>query len=125
MVKALFRKYVYEILKKLIKNEQNIVIATGGGAPCTRNAMQLINEGNLSVYLKLSEKSIFQRLKQGKKRRPLTDSKSDEELLAYIQETLTSRELFYNQAHLHIKAENLNVKELSLQILKFIKEQEE
>ena len=85
------------------------VIATGGGLPCHGDAMQLINESALSVYIKLSQKSLFDRLLHSKKVRPLLFGKTSEELLAYIEETLLQREVFYSRATICVKGENMDV----------------
>ena len=85
------------------------VIATGGGLPCHGDAMQLINESALSVYIKLSQKTLFDRLLHSKKVRPLLFGKTSEELLAYIEETLLQREVFYSRATICVKGENMDV----------------
>ncbi len=112
----LFRDFEYKLLNDILSKPTHAVIATGGGAPCCKDAMQRINNGHLSIYIQMSEKSLLQRLRNAKKRRPLTDKKNDEELGAYIRTTLNIREPYYLQAHIHIKGINLNIKELADQI---------
>lgn len=85
------------------------VIAAGGGTPCYFNSMELINGSALSVYIRLSPKSLFERLSHSRKVRPLLSGKSPEELLAYIEEVLPQREIFYTQAALCVKGENMDV----------------
>ena len=64
------------------------------------------------VYVKLSPQSLFIRLRDSHKERPLTVGKSQEELLQYVQTTLAERENDYVRAHLVVKGENLLLNEL-------------
>lgn len=108
---GMFRKLESELLKEVIAFERT-VIATGGGTPCFYNNIELINQNSLSIYIKLSEKSLFYRLFYSKKRRPLTKKLTADELQQYIQNQLAKREPFYKKADLVVKGENLNLKEL-------------
>jgi shikimate kinase len=108
---AFFRKCENEMLQKLLQQD-NIVLATGGGTPCFYNAMSLINEKATSIYIKLSEESLFVRLMQAKKKRPLITQSTPEELKDYIKKTLKIREPFYRQAHIITKGESINIEEL-------------
>jgi len=115
----IFKKYGEETFRKLEYNalvealqQENVVIATGGGAPCFLDAMKLINEAAYSVYIEMSPKSLTQRLLHAKIVRPLTKNKTEEELLSYVTEQLALREPFYKQSHLTIKGENCSLQEL-------------
>ena len=88
------------------------VIATGGGLPCHGDAMQMINDSAISIYIKLSPKSLFDRLFHSKKVRPLLVGKSQEELCAYIEEVLPQREIFYSRATICVKGESMDVNAL-------------
>ena len=106
-----FRICEHQVLMELLSMSP-CVIATGGGMPCHLDSMRLINSSALSIYIKLSPKSLFNRLLHSKKIRPLLSGKSSEELFAYIEEVLPQREVFYNQAELCVKGENVDVNEL-------------
>ena len=88
------------------------VIATGGGTPCYADSMQLINNMAFSVYVKLSPKSLFDRLSHSKKTRPLLSGKSQDEIIDFISRTLPLREIYYLQAKYCVKGENLQIEEL-------------
>jgi len=103
-----FRKLEYNILVEALQQE-DVVIATGGGAPCFSDAMKLINEAAYSIYIEMAPKSLTQRLLHAKVARPLTKNKTEEELLAYVTEQLALREPFYKQAHLIVKGENFEM----------------
>lgn len=103
-------------LKELL-HEQQAVIATGGGTPCFFDNMDEMLQHGFVVYLKLSAPSLFTRLQQSHKARPLTIGKNDAQLLEYIETTLQFRETYYNKAHLTMKGENLSLPSL-LEIVK-------
>ena len=106
-----FRVCENSVLKELLQLPP-CVISVGGGTPCYFNAMELMNESAVTVYLKLSAKSLFDRVYHSKKERPLLAGKSPEELLAYIETTLPQRECFYEKAQVCVKGENMNVNAL-------------
>jgi len=110
-----FRQLEYNILKEALQQD-NVVIATGGGAPCFSNAMTLINENGFSIYIEMSPKSLVHRLLHAKVTRPLTKNKTEEELSIFVNEQLTFREPFYKQAHLTVKGENIDIISLLLSI---------
>lgn len=85
----------------------NAIISLGGGTPCFQNNMDWILENGICVYLKLSPKALFHRLLNSKKKRPLLKNMSSEDLLRFIEDTLTEREIFYQCAHLTLSAIDL------------------
>lgn len=109
-----FRKCEYDRLKKMLLKpvEKNLIISTGGGTPCFFDAIDLINEHATSIYVKMSEKSLFVRLTNAKKKRPLLQGMNNEDLEKYVHEMLALREPFYEKAKIVVKGENFNVDEL-------------
>lgn len=101
-----FRNLETRFLESL-NNSSNYVIATGGGAPCFADNMQLMNEKGVTVYLKLSPANLASRLENARSIRPLIASIPADELTDYIREQLGEREKYYNQARCVIKAENV------------------
>lgn len=114
-----FRKLESETLNKTFKL-QNTVIATGGGTPCFYNNMELINKNGISIYLKLSTKSLFHRLINSKQKRPLIKNKSIDEIKNFIEENLKTREPYYEQAKIITKGEDITIAELAEEINNFI-----
>ncbi len=92
-----FREIEHRMLAEVSEME-NIVVSTGGGAPCFHDNMRLINESGISIYIKSSAKDLAKRLSKAKDKRPLLHGKTDEDLPLFIQEMLTAREPFYTQA---------------------------
>ncbi len=105
---------------RLLEILEDVVISTGGGAACFHENMKWMNENGLTVYLKHDVESLFKRLKSSGKKRPLIEGMSKSKLYNYIRDTLDSREDYYNQARLIIKAEALKPKELEEELKKFL-----
>lgn len=81
---------------------ENVVVATGGGAPCFFNNMEVIKTTGKSVYLNGTPRILADRLRHSKTERPLIKGKSEEELIQFINETLDKRDRWYKQADLII-----------------------
>jgi shikimate kinase len=81
---------------------QKVVIATGGGAPCYADNMELLKHSGLTIYLKLSPEALLSRLVNSKTRRPLLANKSEEEMLQTIKNLLEERDSYYSKADMII-----------------------
>jgi shikimate kinase len=83
------------------------VIATGGGAPCFFDNMEVMNEHGTTIYLKLEPEALVKRLLPGMNHRPLIAGKSEQELLAFIESKLSERALFYEKSKLIVDCNGL------------------
>ncbi len=106
-----FREMEKAALASLCTEDQ-LVIATGGGAPCHLDNMNRMKRCGLTIYLQLPPDALLQRLRDAKKKRPLISGKSREELLEYIAATLREREPFYREAHIVVDGMNLTTERL-------------
>lgn len=78
---------------------ENTVVATGGGAPCYHNNMQLMTQTGFTVYIKLNAIQLAYRLAHSRAgKRPLIADKNGQELLDFVEEALLQREPYYNKA---------------------------
>lgn len=100
-----FRRCEQSLLREFL-SQSDLVVATGGGAPCFEDAMQRINESSTSIYLKISEETLVSRLKSPYRERPLAPQ-GDEALAQYVHDTLQQRAPFYEQAHITLLEEQL------------------
>ncbi len=96
-----FRKVEQRALLEVSEFE-DVVISTGGGAPCFFDNMELINRTGISLYLNGTPRILAERLMQSKTERPLIKGKSEEELIKFIDETLEKRNHWYKQCHFEI-----------------------
>ena len=108
---AAFRKLESQLLKETVKYE-NAVIATGGGTPCFYDNMEWMNANGTTIFLKVSTKTAVNRLLNSKKKRPLIEGKSEEQLLEYVERHYGERMPFYEKAQITVKGEDLDIKNL-------------
>jgi shikimate kinase len=88
-------------------NQQNVIVATGGGTPCFNDNITWMNENGTCIYLQSSPEKIFQRLISETEKRPLIKHLQNEELLFYIKEKIKERESFYNRAEIILPVDDL------------------
>jgi len=91
------KKYIHEV-----DTNQNLVVSTGGGAPCFFDNMDVMNEKGLTIYLNRNKEKTIWRLLKGQYKRPLIADLSPEELEHFYDERLESRKPFYEKAQLHV-----------------------
>ena len=113
---AEFRKKERKALEEL-SEFSDIVIATGGGAPCFFDNIDLMNNSGKTIYLNIDPKILAFRLMKSKTERPLIKGKSKEELVSFISETLAKRNDFYKQAKYQITRPDIDFDELERMIL--------
>jgi len=109
-----FRKEEAIVLKETILLE-NTVIATGGGTPCFHENMDLMLSHGICIYLEMSPKALYNRLKNSQSQRPLLQS---DNLLKNIENLLSLREQYYKKAHITVSG--LDVEIALLQGLKYV-----
>ena len=102
---AAFRLKERQALLEVSEFEE-IVVGTGGGAPCFFDNMQLMNQAGITIYLAPDNETLACRLLRSKTDRPLIAGKSKEELLIFIQQALEKRAPFYEQSKIIIRGKN-------------------
>jgi shikimate kinase len=108
-----FREKEKEVLRQLGEAKEDMVISTGGGVPCFNNNMEYINSTGISVYLKMLPIALASRLSRSEKpSRPLLQNRTEDELLEFVTEKLSEREVFYLQSKVIVSAENLSISDL-------------
>lgn len=94
-----FRKLEREVFIDLLNAPDNLIIGLGGGTPCYANNHELLKGENIvSIYLKASVDTLFDRLVSNKSKRPLIANKTDEEMKEFIAKHLFDRSFYYNHA---------------------------
>jgi shikimate kinase len=106
-----FRKKERKALEEL-SVFTDLVIATGGGAPCFFDNMELMNRTGKTIYLNIHPKILATRLLKSKTERPLIKGKSKQELVQFIDDTLKKRNEFYLQAHHQITKPDVDLNEV-------------
>ena len=111
----LYRKLESEVLKSTADLE-NVVISTGGGTACYFDNMEWMNQHGLTVFLRISQKAVVDRLLHAKRKRPLAEGKTESELMEFVTRHYTERLPFYEQAKITVKAEDFGLESLIKQI---------
>ena len=101
-----FREIERDILRE-VSTFENVIISTGGGTPCFFDNLELMNQSGMTIYLQVEVPVLFERLKLGRRKRPKLRDKNDEELLQFIKDGLSARLPIYEQAFLHVDANDL------------------
>lgn len=95
-----FRKIESAVLKEISLDEK--VIATGGGTPIYGDNMSYMKTHGAVAYLVVPTSIIIGRLRQNREERPLVKDLDDNELVAYVEQTLEQRKIIYSQADILI-----------------------
>ena len=101
-----FRDLETTTLQGLRENE-NVIVATGGGSPCFNDNILWMNENGMTIYLQSSPKKILERLENETYKRPLIKHLDATEIEFYITEKIKEREFFYNQAKIILDVDPL------------------
>lgn len=109
-----FRKLEMETSRKVIKNSENNVIATGGGFPINENNFKWMENIGTIIWLKASAETIFKRIRSSKDRPLLTNPS-----IQSIEGILSKRMKYYQRAKYHI---DTNGKSLNTAVNTLIKE---
>ncbi len=113
-----FREWETDALTRLLNRNESFVLATGGGAPCFNDNMELINEKGISVYLDVPLEIISQRLKSSKiQNRPMFEGLDQGEIILKLKSLQAQREYFYNQAKIKLSGEDFSAELLMYELI--------
>lgn len=107
-----FREKEAKYLKQLLLEEPYAVIALGGGTVCFNELLEFVKSKGILIYLYLPATALIQRLNTNKNTRPLIKDLDDSRLQEFVNATLQTRSVFYEQAHLKINGINLRPEHL-------------
>ena len=102
-----FRQCEQAVLNDVLQNN-NCVIATGGGLPMYHDNMDILLKNSLTVFLKPGMDELYEWLKAEKISRPLLKNIPDEKLKGRITELYNKRMPFYRRAQLVISPTHLS-----------------
>lgn len=106
---AYFRKLEQSALLEI--EQDNVVVSTGGGAPCFFDNMDVMNKLGRTIWLNPDSEVVTARLlsTQNSVNRPMIKGKTREEVLEFIKHKLKERQKFYGKAEVIITHNNINV----------------
>ena len=105
---AYFRQKEAELLRALSSSTAGFVMATGGGAPCFHNGMEIIRQTGISIYLDVSLSELVKRNCKNSSRPLLADGNIKDKLSALLE----SRAAIYQQATFVIRGNQITVKDI-------------
>jgi shikimate kinase len=76
----------------------NMIIATGGGTPCSEENIRFIKAHGISFYIRMDIADLTGRLKSVKRKRPLLMNVPAEDLEEFVRKQMEEREPYYLQA---------------------------
>lgn len=107
-----FRKIERKMVEKILSDNSDLILATGGGTPCYGDMVQFLKSlaATTTVYLKTSNEELTQRLFSEKNKRPLIAHLNTELLLNdFIKKHLFERSYYYNQSDLKITTDHRSI----------------
>ncbi|RHJ94149.1 shikimate kinase [Parabacteroides bouchesdurhonensis] len=84
---------------------EDVLVSTGGGAPCFFDNMEFMNGCGTTVYLQASVEELVKRLELCKHTRPVLKGRSGDELKAFVADSLEKRNPYYEKASVIFDAE--------------------
>ncbi|HMI02128.1 MAG TPA: shikimate kinase [Pedobacter sp.] len=94
-----FRKLEHQLLEQIMQKPGNLVLSLGGGTPCYANNCDFFKAGNVvSIYLKGSVDTLYERLLPEKEHRPLIAQLDLDKMKEFIAISLFERSYYYTQA---------------------------
>jgi len=121
-----FRKAERHHLKEIINRQNGFILATGGGAPCFYDNMDLMNQNGVTIFLNVPVEDLFHKLViKGTQKRPLLKDLSQNELLAEITTKFNDRKKYYEQSKINLIQNLKNITERVNEVIYAMKSLEE
>jgi shikimate kinase len=96
-----FREEEHLLLEELL-DQQDMIIATGGGAPIERDHMPRMNTHGTTVFIDVPDDVLAQRIIQKGKDRPMFFGRSDADIRSMIAELRPRRLPVYRTARITV-----------------------
>lgn len=112
-----FRKLESETLRKIATTDRPFVMACGGGTPCFSNNMEIMNAAGLTIWIQADTSELTPRLWKEREKRPLLKDLDADQLVKFIEQKLTERTSYYQQAKRTVLESELSTETLLKQLL--------
>ena len=112
-----FRLLEKDVLHLLTESHETFIMACGGGTPCFYNNIDYMNAQGKTVWINCSVECLHRRLVKERSSRPLLKDLSDNDLRSYIIKKFGDRKIFYQQARLIIREEEMTLQGLADRII--------
>jgi len=95
----IFRQIERDAFFEIMKIE-NTVIATGGGFPCWFNNMELMDRSGITIYLKVENEILYQRMQRVSAQCPVLKGLKGFSLKGHIKKLRNENDNIYNKAQI-------------------------
>ena len=116
-----FRQIERKSLENIVTIKKNLIISLGGGTPCYFDTIDFLNsiKETKTFFLKTSVKTICERLKKSKIKRPLISHLIEEtEIKEFVGKHLLERNFFYEKSEKKINTDEKTVRAVANEIIK-------
>lgn len=107
-----FRLLEKDVLHIIAESHESFVMACGGGTPCYFNNIDYMNLSGITIWINSPLETLYQRLINEKKHRPLIKELTDEQLKGYIIKKFADRKIYFEQAGIIIDEEPVQLDSL-------------
>ena len=104
-----FRLLEKDVLHLLTESHETFVMATGGGTPCFFNNIDYLKRQGTVIWINCSVECLYNRLVKEKEQRPLIRTIPAAQLKSYIVKKFSNRKIFYQQAHIILNEDDINI----------------
>jgi len=109
---AHFREWESKTLKYFCNLDSGFIMATGGGAPCFGDNLDLMKSAGVVIFLDVPAKEISNRISKQSLNRPLLKHETPDSMKDRIEFLRSQRISFYRQAHHTVSGNEIGVKEI-------------
>ena len=106
-----FRVLEHRTLMSL--DQEDCLVATGGGTACSQENMDYMKQNGVVVYMKMEIEGILKRAARSRKVRPLLADKTEDERREFVTRQLAMRERYYMQADVTVESDTEEVNQLA------------
>lgn len=108
-----FRELETKCLTNQIELKESFVLATGGGAPCFYENMNLMNDNGVTIFIDVPPDVLLNKLsKKGIEKRPLLQKFSQDDLYLELKNKLVNRKKFYERSKIRLTQKFTNIQQL-------------
>lgn len=111
-----FRRLEREVIDEIETSSEDLIVATGGGLPAIPGAIERLENAGVTVYLRASVETLWQRLSADPQEladRPLLRDRGMEAL----EELMNRREEFYSRSMVRLDTDRMSVDEVTRAIV--------
>jgi shikimate kinase len=116
---AKFRTIERKVFNGIPQNN-NIVLATGGGFPRWQDNMETLVKTGITIFIYIKPQILFERMNRVSFQRPVLNGMKNETLMDYIISLTANYEQLYRKAAITYNVEEMSLELLTMQLNKIV-----